>query len=471
MLWVALGPGHNRRAADPVTTAAPANIPVRTTPSVPSFGPAPFGEAKGRFAVVVDRRLWLVDARSREVYGVHGVSRARIVAVSGSSLLVRSEDPKTVGTRYVVDGRSGAADRAADGAWFPRLGGGWWIADAGHLMSGDETPLGPPRLRHAGSGDGRLRGGADERRRTHALGSAVELDRALGRPPHTRYIGGDANRIALADPRCPAPASPRCSIEIVDVGTGRTRSVPVPFPDQFVRSAVFSADGRRMAIWGTKGVSLVDPATGSAVVTLKAAQLATTPLTFTPDATELLVLEDPAPYRQVVVLRADNGRFVRSWVSEQQLEQIVALSTSDSGRRSRVGPCRTSSDEVTARVRARRRSSGSRQSERCSLPDDVFGNEPGFTSTTSSGGMPTASYTALFTASRMRSSSSPLLSATTTSDSRPRLPSVPNAITLPARTPVTSATARSTSCGYTLRPPRMMTSLIRPQTTSSPSTR
>ena len=48
---------------------------------------------------------------------------------------------------------------------------------------------------------------------------------------------------------------------------------------------------------------------------------------------------------------------------------------------------------------------------------------------------------------------------------------VPNAMTLPARTPSTSATARSTSCGYTLRPPRMMTSLMRPHTTSSPSTR
>lgn len=325
VLWVALGPEHNRRAAGPVTTTAPANIPVRTTPVVPSFGPAPFGESKGRFAAVVDRRLWLVDARSREVSGVQGVSRARILAVSGSSLLVRSDDPKTAGTRYVVDGRTGDAVRAADGAWIPRAGGGWWIADAGRLVSGGERLPSRPgvvTLAHVTAGFvvAPTNGGG-----LMLWDPRSNSTRGLGRSPYTRYIGGGANRIALADPRCPAVASPRCSIEIVDVATGKARSVPVPFPDQFVRDAVFSADGRRMAIWGTKGVALVDPESGDVAVVLKAATLASTPLTFTPDATELLVLEDPAPYRQVVVLRSDNGRFVRSWVSEQQLEQIVAL--------------------------------------------------------------------------------------------------------------------------------------------------
>ena len=53
----------------------------------------------------------------------------------------------------------------------------------------------------------------------------------------------------------------------------------------------------------------------------------------------------------------------------------------------------------------------------------------------------------------------------------PVLPSTPKAITLPARTPSTSATARSMSSGNTLRPPTMITSLMRPHITSSPSTR
>ena len=44
-------------------------------------------------------------------------------------------------------------------------------------------------------------------------------------------------------------------------------------------------------------------------------------------------------------------------------------------------------------------------------------------------------------------------------------------MTLPARTPSTSAAARSTSSGKTLRPPTMIMSLSRPQTTSSPSAR
>jgi len=321
-LCIALIPDRGRRPPG----AGRARSAATTSPA-PSFGSDPFGEAKGRFAVVVDGRLWIVDARSREVRGVKGVGRAQIVAVSGSSLLVRSEDPKNAGARYVVDGRSGAAVPATDGAWIPRLGGGWWIADAGGLTSGDDRIASPPGAValaqvHGGFVVAPSNGGAlmlwDPR-----SGST----RSVGRLRHTRLLGADANRIALADPRCPAVASPRCSIEIVDVGAGRTTPVPVPFSDQFVRDAVFSSDGRRLAIWGTRGIALVDPASGAVAVTMTAARLATMPLSFTPDAAALLVLEDPRPYRQVVVLRADNGRFIRTWVSEQQLEQIVAIAS------------------------------------------------------------------------------------------------------------------------------------------------
>ena len=43
-------------------------------------------------------------------------------------------------------------------------------------------------------------------------------------------------------------------------------------------------------------------------------------------------------------------------------------------------------------------------------------------------------------------------------------------VTFPGRTPGTSPVTFSMSWGYTLRPPTMMTSLMRPQTTSCPST-
>ena len=70
-----------------------------------------------------------------------------------------------------------------------------------------------------------------------------------------------------------------------------------------------------------------------------------------------------------------------------------------------------------------------------------------------------------------RWTSSVLVSATTTIDSRPRARSLPNAITLPARTPSTAPAARSMSSGNRLRPPTMITSFSRPHTTSWPSTR
>jgi hypothetical protein len=303
--------------------------PVTTSPMVSSFGSDPFGVATGRFAAVVDGRVWIVDARTREVFAARGVGRVQIVAASGASLLVRSLEPNDAGTRFVIDTRSGAAVRAADGAWIARLGGGWSVADAGGLTSGPERysyPAGVVALAQVNAGFvvAPSNGG-----RLVLWNPQSGSTRALGRLPRTRLLGNDANRIVLGDPRCPRAASPHCSIEIVDVTTGRTTTVRVPFPDQFVRSAVFSSAGGRMAIWGTKGVSLIDTATGAAVRTLIAARLASAPLAFTPDGAGLLVLESPAPYRQVVVLSADTGRFVRTWVSEQHLEQVVPLTASD----------------------------------------------------------------------------------------------------------------------------------------------
>lgn len=326
--WVAISTDHRRgahdeRASVPISAAVTTTTVTSTT--VPSFGPDPFGASSGRFAAVVDGRLWLVDAGRREALGVQGVDRARIVAVSGWSLLVQSEDPADPGRRFVVDGRNGDAHPAADGTWFPRIGGGWWIASGRGLISGAErigVPAGVVPLEQVNGGFvvAPMSGGA-----LSLWDPRSGSQRTLGRLPYTRLLGADANRIALAGPRCPSPASPMCSIEIVDVATGRIIALPVPFFDQFVRNAVFSSDGRRVAMWGTKGVSLHDTASGASFVTLTAARLTTLPLTFTADARALLVLEAPEPYRQVVVLRAVDGRFVRTWVSAQHLEQLVAF--------------------------------------------------------------------------------------------------------------------------------------------------
>ena len=65
-----------------------------------------------------------------------------------------------------------------------------------------------------------------------------------------------------------------------------------------------------------------------------------------------------------------------------------------------------------------------------------------------------------------RRGSSVRTSATTTTLSLPLYPSMPKAMTLPARTPSSTPTARSMSSGKTLRPPTMITSLIRPHSTS-----
>lgn len=63
----------------------------------------------------------------------------------------------------------------------------------------------------------------------------------------------------------------------------------------------------------------------------------------------------------------------------------------------------------------------------------------------------------------------PRTSATTTIDSLRRALSTPKAITFPARTPSIIPTARSMSSGYIFLPEMIITSLIRPQMTSSGS--
>src|SRR5438067_13492545 len=80
----------------------------------------------------------------------------------------------------------------------------------------------------------------------------------------------------------------------------------------------------------------------------------------------------------------------------------------------------------------------SRQRDRWSLPDDVFGRTPGSTRTTSWSPMPTVSSTSRASA---RSVSAPGFrdSATTTTRSRPCPRATPNAATLPARIPGTLA--------------------------------
>ena len=112
------------------------------------------------------------------------------------------------------------------------------------------------------------------------------------------------------------------------------------------------------------------------------------------------------------------------------------------------------------------------QSERWSLPDDVLGRLPGRTSTTSSGRDPDRVADPVDDRVAERGSGRrPWSRPRRRCPPCPGGPAMPKAITLPARTPSTPAAARSISSGYTLRPPTMMTSLMRPQTTTSPSTR
>ena len=114
----------------------------------------------------------------------------------------------------------------------------------------------------------------------------------------------------------------------------------------------------------------------------------------------------------------------------------------------------------------------SRQSERWSLPDEVFGSVPGRTSTTSTGGTPTASRDRGRHGVAQRGG----VVGLGLGDDDDRLPALA-ARSLAERDDVAGAhavdraAARSMSSGNRLRPPTMIMSFRRPHTTSWPSTR
>ena len=150
----------------------------------------------------------------------------------------------------------------------------------------------------------------------------------------------------------------------------------------------------------------------------------------------------------------------------------------DVGRRfrqpqlTRRGQLGSASDGGVRPARAGSRGSGHGRASAAACPTTSSAGVPGRTSTTSTGGTPTASHTLVddrvVDRVHRRRSWSPRRRRSTPGRARGRCRTRSRCRrALPRR----SAAARSMSSGNTLRPPTMITSFSRPQTTSSPSTR
>ena len=119
-LVISLTTDRNRPARDTRSKSS-----VTTSPTVPSFGPDPFGVATGRFAAVVDGRVWIVDAgtarSSRRRWsrprpdrcGQRGVVAGAFPRADRRGNALRRRHSKRCGSprgRWHVDSRGSAAD-------------------------------------------------------------------------------------------------------------------------------------------------------------------------------------------------------------------------------------------------------------------------------------------------------------------------------------------------------------------------
>ena len=250
----------------------------------------------------------IVDARRRQVRSIPGVRRARVVAVSGSSLLVQSDDPARRGS--VSSSTAGAVqtDAAADGAWFPRIGGGWWVATDAGLTSGSTRVVPPDGVVvlaevNAGFVVAPTTGGA----------------LAVWDPQSGATRAGSCAEHAVPRCRCESGRAGRPALAVVDHAhlldrhrrrghRARRHRFRFRFP---ISSCATRCSRPTVAAWrsGARRASrCTTPRLVAALRTLTAARLATLPLHLhARQRARSSCCEEPEPYRQVVVLGPTTG--------------------------------------------------------------------------------------------------------------------------------------------------------------------
>lgn len=295
----------------PVTVTTP--IVLRITELAPRLWEGLRGVGSGRFAIVVDDRLYLLDEASTEAETTLVPLPEGHVTIddqNGSSLLASTFQQTIVSTTPLgtrtLSVRDGAIRAVAPERWWLGRGDGILRND----LTGEVTQV-PPGLSVV----------AAVQQGFVALDSRSQW--VLRSTSRTTPIGPSGGQLLAVGPHAIAIqyacAGTACPIEVIDTASRKSAIVNVPLVPQF---GAFSPDGRRLALTSTAGdVYLLDASTMSEIVDVATqhAVIPSLPLTWTSDSRTLLVVGPSS----VDIIR--DGLPSRTVTDTVGLEQLVAL--------------------------------------------------------------------------------------------------------------------------------------------------
>jgi hypothetical protein len=323
--WAAIAlTNHGRNQAVP-PTPAPTSVPV-PSPTLPArvdtidtLAPQLWtglrGVGSGRFAAIVDDRLYLLDRASTEAQATLvrlPEGHVTIDDQSGSSLLASTFQQTLVSTAPLGTHTLAVRDGAIRGVGSTR----WWIGRGDGTLHDDRTGAVlhlPPDLRIvAAIEEGFL--ALDQQSRWVVWSPSGTKAVA---PAGGQLIAAGVHTVAIQY-ACDVSG---CPVVIADPGRGISTTQRLKVVPQY---AVFSPDDARLALaTGGGEVELLDPATGHEIIRTAQpdATVTSLPLSWTADSRMLLVVRRD----EVDVLRGADGTPTGSITGTAGLEQLVAL--------------------------------------------------------------------------------------------------------------------------------------------------
>ncbi|MDP9332952.1 MAG: hypothetical protein M3Q30_06555 [Actinomycetota bacterium] len=271
------------------------------------------GTGSGRFAAVIDDRLYLLDEARPDASLVRlPEGHVTIADHSGSSLLASTFEETIVSTRPVgtrtLSPREVALRAVAPAQW-------WFLRNDGTIRSdrGGELEHVPPGLRVvAAVRDGFV---ALDARSAWVLWSHSTV-RPIGRPGAQLLTAGP--RAIAFKKNCGYNG---CALEILDLAHGTVTTIQLSRVPEF---AAFSPDGTRLALATTLAdVYIFDTKTGVEVARThsRGSPSPSLPFTWTPDSRALLVVQD----HDVEIVHASAGLATRVVAGTDGLQQLAAL--------------------------------------------------------------------------------------------------------------------------------------------------
>jgi hypothetical protein len=311
--------GGNAHSTTP-PTSIPAPASQAPTPAITTLEPRLAdglrGVGSGRFAIVVDDRLYLLNiagADSQATLVPLPEGHVTIDDQSGTSLLASTFQQTLVSTQPAAT-HTLAVDEVAIRGGEPNP---WVLLRSDGTIRdqrGDILAYAPAGLRVFGAVDGGYV--ADDPKNQRWV---------LWSTSGTRTIAPGTFQLLDAGPRALAFKSgcgySGCDLELVDLRGRITASNRLATVPQF---AALSPDGTRLALASTQGsVSIVDTSTAQILGSMSttAAQNVSLPFSWTPDGRDLVVVGE----NDLEILRASDGVMTADIVVTPDLEQLVAL--------------------------------------------------------------------------------------------------------------------------------------------------